>query len=163
MEPIWLVEARRHLGLREIPGKGHNKQILKWWSAIRAPFTDDETPWCAGFVGGCFEAVGMKSSRSAAARSYMKWGSKLDGPALGCVVVFWRGRPDGWSGHVAFVVGETKSGHLMCLGGNQSNAVTVAPFDKQRVLGYRWPLGPTVPSFNLPVLRSDGVLSDDEA
>jgi hypothetical protein len=51
-EPRWLAEARRHLGVREIAGRKHNPLILRWWTLIRAPFTDDETPWCAGFVGG---------------------------------------------------------------------------------------------------------------
>lgn len=69
-EPVWLRIARGYLGQREIVGRKHNPLILRWWQRIRAPFTDDETPWCAGFVGGVLEEAGIKSSRSAAARSY---------------------------------------------------------------------------------------------
>jgi uncharacterized protein (TIGR02594 family) len=148
----WIIEARRHIGLREIPGKGTHKQILKWWSLIRAPFTDDETPWCAGFVGGCFESVGIRSTRSAAARSYLRWGSPIDKPSFGCVVVFWRGSPQGWSGHVGFVMARDRSGeNIYVLGGNQRDGVNQKWFPTERVLGYRWPTA--VPEPLKPFLR----------
>src|SRR5437868_11136252 len=98
-DPRWLIKARSYIGLKEIKGRKHNPQILQWWTLIRAGFTDDETPWCAGFVGGVLESVGIKSSRSAAARSYLKWGVKLDEPVPGCIVVLERGAANG---HVFF-------------------------------------------------------------
>ena len=51
-DPVWLTRARAYLGLREIVGPKRNSQIVKWWQAIKAPFRDDETSWCGGFVGG---------------------------------------------------------------------------------------------------------------
>lgn len=140
MEPRWLVRAREFNGTREIPGKGHNPQILKWWSLIRAPFTNDETPWCAGFVGGVLEEMGIRSTRSAAARSYEKWGRKLDRPVIGCIVVFSRRG----GGHVGFYVGETRT-HILVLGGNQGDMVNVSRYPKNgtslKITGYRWPEG----------------------
>lgn len=160
-EPIWLTKARTYVGLREIVGRKHNPTILKWWALIRAPFTDDETPWCAGYVGGVLEEVGIKSSRSAAARSFLKWGTPLKNPAVGAIVIFERG--PGF-GHVGFVVGKDKAGNLMVNGGNQGNMVSVKPFALGRVLGYRWPTGMALPtSYTLPVLTSDGKLSANEA
>jgi hypothetical protein len=44
----------------------------------------------------------------------------------------------------------------MVLGGNQGNAVTVAPFDRARVLGYRWPPGFTVLGGPMPLIASNG-------
>ncbi len=165
--PSWLNAAFKYLGLWEWKGSDHNPKILEWWSKIRAPFTDDETPWCAAYVGGILEECGIKSSRSAAARSYTKWGFELSGPAVGAVVVFWRGKPSGWSGHVGFVVGKDQAGNLMVLGGNQGNQVTVRPFDVSRVLSYHWPDGQVHPErigfHNLPVVKSDGKLSTNEA
>lgn len=38
-----------------------------------------------------------------------------------------------------FVIALTEEGHPVGLGGNQGNAVTIATFDKSRVLGYRIP------------------------
>lgn len=163
-EPRWLRAARAHLALREIKGPKHNGLILKWWQAIRSAIRDDESPWCAAFVGGVLEECGIASSRSAAARSYLKWGRKLSKPAVGAVAVFWRGSPTGWSGHVGFVAGRDASGNLMILGGNQGDMVSVKPFSGARVLGFYWPLNVTdLPDHALPRLRSDGRVSTNEA
>jgi uncharacterized protein (TIGR02594 family) len=165
-DPVWLAEARRHVGQREIAGRRHNPLILRWWTAIRAPFADDETPWCAAFVGGVLEAVGIRSTRSAAARSYQRWGLNC-APAVGAVVVFWRGSPQAATGHVGFVVGRDQHGRLMVLGGNQGDAVNVRAFGLDRVLGYRWPPGfplpPAASVRDLPLVQSDGTVSTDEA
>ncbi len=159
-EPIWLHEARKHLGQKELKGAQHNPLILRWWTAIRAPFTDDETPWCAAFVGGVLESVGIKSTRSAMARSYLKWGFPIASPELGCVVVFERGPT---FGHVGFVMGRDLRGNLMVLGGNQGDAVTIAAFNPARVIGYRWPVAVPLIVATLPRFADGGALSQNEA
>lgn len=160
----WLDTAYKYLGTKEIKGAKHNPLILKWWAAIRAPFLDDEQPWCAAFVGGVLEECGIRSSRSASARSYLRWGRKIDIPAVGCIVVFWRGSPQSWSGHVGFLVGVDRSGNYMVLGGNQGDTVTIAPFARTRTLGLRWPEGVADASvFKLPLIHSDGTVSTNEA
>lgn len=163
----WLRLALSSLGLSEISGSQHNPLILQWWKAIRAPFTDDETPWCAAFVGGVLEHCGLRSTRSAAARSYQNWGTKLDGPCVGAVVVFWRGSPNSAKGHVGFVVGRDKFNNLLVLGGNQGNKVSIKAFPYGRVIGYRWPKaleapGPTGTMY-LPTLDVTSGLSTNEA
>ena len=136
-EPFWLTHARKYIGLKEYPGKSHNSKILSWWKAIKCSwFKDDETPWCAGFVGGVLEEMGIDSSHSAAARSYLKWARKLNSPALGAIAVFERGPTQG---HVGFVAGMTPNGHPIVVGGNQDNMVSMKAFDAARVLEYRWP------------------------
>lgn len=162
--PKWIDIARKYIGLTEISGKRHNATILSWWDRLKLPFTDDETPWCAGFVGGVLEEAGKASTRSAAARSYLKYGLELSKPCYGAIVIFWRGSPSGWSGHVGFVVGQDQRGNLMVLGGNQGNAVNIKAFGRNRVLGYRWPgIAPYPERYDLPVLNSDGSLSQNEA
>jgi hypothetical protein len=59
-------------------------------------------------------------------------------------------------GHVGFLVGTDERGRLMVLGGNQGNSVNVAPFDRSRVLGYRWPQTNIVPGGSLPLVASNG-------
>lgn len=164
-EPHWLVRARAYIGVREIKGPRHEPRIVKWWTAINAPFRDDETPWCGAFVGGVLDEAGLPIvAGGAAARNWLKLPVKLSRPAVGAVVVFWRGSPGGASGHVGFVVGRDRYDHLMVLGGNQSDAVNIKPFDRSRVLGYRWPsVWPAEERFVLPVLASDGRPSRDEA
>ena len=156
--------ARSYIGIHEIKGPKHEAKILEWWKLAKTPFTDDETPWCAGFVSGVLEEARIVSARTGWARGYLKWGTALSGPAYGSIVVFERGPT---SGHVGFVVGRDKFGNIMVLGGNQSDAVNIKPFPVSRVLGYRWPGELALPKFIgkglLPVLKSDGTLSNNEA
>lgn len=166
--PAWLARALAYLGQIEIKGNEHNPLIIGWWEKIKTQFRDDETPWCAAFVGGVLAELGYTPQYSASARSYLKWGSELKGPRLGAVVVFWRGKQDGWSGHVGFITGRDRNGNLLVVGGNQGDRVSVASFPLSRVLGYRWPGGNAVArrtdTFgDLPVYASDGKLSQNEA
>lgn len=167
--PIWLRVARSYLGLREYPGSRHNPKILEWWTTCRLPFTDDETPWCSGYVCGVFEECGMRSTRSAAARSWLwqDWGVRLRGPAVGAVVVFYRKDRKGPYGHVGIVVGKDQFGNLMVIGGNQGNRVSIKPFSTGRVLSYHYPKGHPLPERtgmrSLPVVNSNGRLSKNEA
>ncbi len=147
-EPAWLQLARQHIGTREIPGARHEPKILQWWRAIRrAGIRDDETPWCAAFVGAMLEQCGIVSSRFEGARSYLTWGVPLAQPALGCIVVL--GRDGG--GHVGFVCGVDRAGQLLVLGGNQGNEVNVRAFPRARVLAYRWPQALPLPGTTLTI------------
>jgi uncharacterized protein (TIGR02594 family) len=137
-DPKWVEIARSLIGLKEVAGSQHSPEILKFWRDIRrGGIKDDETPWCAAFVGACLERAGIQSSRFESAKSYLQWGTALKEPCLGCIVVFTR---DG-GGHVGFVVGKDSAGRLLVLGGNQSDAVNVKAFPLARVSGYRWPAG----------------------
>lgn len=171
-QPAWLAIANGYLGTAEKKGPQHNAHVLKWWKEIGAPFKDDETPWCGAFVGGVLFEAGIKPvPGGASARAWLKLGSKklgygaeLDAPAVGCVVIFWRGSKSGANGHVGFVVGKDQRGNLMVLGGNQGDAVTIKPFGKERVLGYRWPgVYPYPERFKLPVFDTTAALSSNEA
>ena len=164
-DPAWIATAKSYLGQKEVKGPQHNPHILKWWKKIGAPFQDDETPWCGAFVGGVLAETGIKpAAGGAAARNWNKFGKKLAKAAVGCIVVFWRGSPQGYSGHVGFVVGKDQYGNLMVLGGNQADAVNIKPFGRDRVLGYRWPgIAPYEERYNLPVIGSDGRVSTNEA
>lgn len=137
-EPKWLNKARTFLGTREAPGKKHNPTILKWFKdSGHGWISDDETAWCAAFVGAMLAAAGEKGSGSVAARSYMKWGKALSKPVPGAIVVFKRGNSK-WQGHVAFFLRDLGD-KIEVLGGNQSNSVSIARYKKKDLLGYRWP------------------------
>lgn len=168
-EPAWLRVARSYLGLREYRGNRHNPKIVEWWIKLGLPFRNDETPWCAGYVCGVLEEVSIRSPRSAAARSFhwKNWGTVLNEPAVGAVVSMWRGSKRGAYGHVGFVVGRDRFDHLMVIGGNQGNCVSIKPFECARVLSYHWPREanpPTEVGFNkLPMVKSSGRVSKNEA
>lgn len=164
-EPSWLAKARGYLGLREIPGAKHNSTILRWLTDLKAPFRDDETAWCGTFVGAVMRESGFEPVKNPwGARNWLNFGVKQAQPAVGSVVVFWRGSVNGWSGHVGFVVGQDQAENLMVVGGNQGDAVSLKPFGRERVLGYRWPAGQPLPTAGpLPVILSDGRVSRNEA
>ena len=135
-DPAWLSEARKWMGVAEIPGKKHNPVIRNWLIGLKAWWEDDETPWCGVFVAHCIRVSGRDLPKEwYRARAWAAAGTKLERPAYGCIVVFSR---DG-GGHVGFVVGQDAAGNLLVLGGNQGNRVSVAAFSKSRVLAYVWP------------------------
>lgn len=157
----WLALARSYLGMAEIPGPGNNQTISRWLGMLGGWWNDDETPWCGTFVAACLVEAGQRKPRHwFRARAYLDYGHELDRMAYGSIVVFERGG----GGHVGFVVGRDRRNRVMCLGGNQGNRVSIAPFELWRVLGYRWP--PTdayLPVYPLPVLDAAGPSSSMEA
>lgn len=157
-EPEWMRQAVQFIGLSEIAGPKHNETILKWWRDIkRGGIKSDEVPWCAAFVGAMLEQSGVVSTRFESARSYLDWGQKLTHPVYGCVAVFSR---DG-GGHVGFVTGLANDGKLLILGGNQSNAVNIRAFGRDRLTGLRWPKG--VPVLAKPLVVGSADTSTSEA
>ncbi|MDQ9023162.1 TIGR02594 family protein [Acinetobacter sichuanensis] len=152
----WMIEAKKHIGLREIVGKQHNKTILGWIKGLGGWFTDDETPWCGTFVAHCLKTAGVKYPKHwYRALDYVNYGSKLTKPAYGCVAI--KTRKGG--GHVCFVVGrDQKTKKLVCLGGNQSNAVSYALYSDGEFQEFRWygkTSRPAESRYNLELL--DGV------
>lgn len=137
-DPVWLQQAKRHLGTREWPGRRHNPSVVRFFA--RAGFSgirDDETPWCAAFVNAVLADVQLPTTGKLTARSFLKWGTPIDTAKRGAIAVFRRGRST-WQGHVGFVL-DADATHITLLGGNQSNAVTKARYPRAKLLGLRWP------------------------
>ena len=162
-EPRWLPYARTFVGLREIPGKTHAPQVTKWLRQMRAWWDDDETPWCGVFVDGVLRDLNIPTAKASyRARAWLDWGTPIVKPTMGAVVVFNGGAKRAGAGHVGFVVGVDLLGRIMVLGGNQANAVNIAPFARDRVLGYRWPTTEPLPmQVSLPLLASNGTPSSE--
>lgn len=128
--------AKKYLGLKEIPGPKHNNVILGWLTELGAWWKDDETPWCGVFVAECFRQCGSNLPKYwYRAKGWLDWGIALKEPIDGCVVILER---EG-GGHVFIFMGYDKKGNIVGIGGNQGNQVSIAAFDKTRVIGYRWP------------------------
>jgi len=159
-EPTWLQEARRHVGLREIPGAPTAPAISRWLQQLGAWWRDDETPWCGVAVAAWMQAAGVGPLPKfwMRARAWADWGQPLEGPAHGCVAVF--ARQGG--GHVGLVVGRDRADNLLVLGGNQGDAVNVRAFPLDRVLAYRWPPGQPLPML-AELARGEAAVSTSEA
>ncbi len=138
LEPLWLAEAWRELGQSEISGPRHNPRITAFFKELgHERHARDEVAWCAAFVGACLERSGLKSTRSLMARSYARWGDELDAEVAGAVAVLSRG-PNPALGHVGFLVGWS-SEKVWLLGGNQKDQVSVASYERRRLVALRWP------------------------
>jgi uncharacterized protein (TIGR02594 family) len=167
LDPIWLRIAKTHLAIEEIEGYKHNPIILGWWNRLGLNVFDDETPWCSAFIGGCLLEAGLLASRSGMARSYEHWGIRLPGPAIGAVATMWRGSRASGQGHVTLVCGRNKSNQLMGLGGNQSNKVSIAAFNDDRITGYFYPSSYPIPKScklsDLPLINIKGQVSNSKS
>ena len=157
----WIASARLYIGVREVPGPKNSTVIAGWLTKLKAWWSDDATPWCGTFAATCLTDAGLTPPKDwYRAMAWLTLPVSLSRPAYGCIVVFTRQG----GGHVGFVVGKDKAGNLMVLGGNQGDAVNIKPFAVSRAAGYRWPSAyPSAGRFNLPVLDSDGKLSENEA
>lgn len=131
--------AETYLGLKEYPGARHNETVVGFAAAVGHSWVkDDETPWCASFVGAVLAQVGLPHTGKLNARSYLTWGEEVNlaDAEVGDIVVFWRGSMSAATGHVGFYAGKDERG-ILVLGGNQGNAVSVATYPFNRLLAVR--------------------------
>lgn len=158
----WMDEARRKMGLHE---RRDNRALRRWLFSDGKTLGDPaKLPWCGDFVETCIALTLPDEDLPAnpyGARNWMGFGVPVR-PQVGAVLVFWRGRRDGWKGHVGFYVAED-SGHYHVLGGNQDNAITVARLDKERLLGARWPETAERPNGTTARRAAIGTVSTNEA
>lgn len=130
--------ARKEIGTKEIVGKKHSATVVAYFRDAGHPeIVDDETAWCAAFVGAMLARSGVKPTGSLAARSYLKWGTPvgLAEAKPGDLVIFQRGSSS-WQGHVGFYVGHDGT-TISVLGGNQANKVSIAKHPQAKLLGIR--------------------------
>lgn len=144
MEPLpdsdipWLAEALRVHGLHE---QRDVSRLRQWFDRSVSHIDPREIPWC-----GAFEATIMRKWRPdielpknpLGAKQWAHFGNQCS-PQLGCVMVFHRGSPSDWRGHVANYLGESTTAYYV-IGGNQTNAVTKTWIVKKRFFMARWPL-----------------------
>ncbi len=129
-----LDTAATALGLNETDKAAALNDYLQTGGQNLDPAT---TAWCAAFVNATLQQSGGQGTNSLAARSFLDWGQAVDQPQPGDIAVFSRGDPNGWQGHVGFFQGYNPDGTINVLGGNQGDAVSVAAYSPDRLLGFR--------------------------
>lgn len=162
--PPWHEELLRRKGLHETRDRF---SLMAWLRSDGKTLGDpSKLPWCGDAIETCIaltlpdEPLPMNPYL---ARNWLKLGIGLETPALGAVLVFWRGSKAGTSGHVGLYVGEDAEA-LHVLGGNQSDAITIARLDRSRLLGIRWPKSYPKSSVGRVLLSfRGGAISSDEA
>lgn len=163
--PPWYEELLRRKGLHEVK----NRSALMAWLRSDGKTLGDpaKLPWCGDAIQTCLALTLPDEPQPVnpyLARNWLKLGNPLGEPALGCILVFWRGSKTGTSGHVGLYAGEDAQGYLHVLGGNQSDAITIARLDKARLLGMRWPATYPQPTTGRVMLSAAGApISSNEA
>lgn len=129
--------AQAEVGTAEWKNGNNPKVVAYFKDSGNAGVKDDETAWCAAFVGAMLKRAGLKGTGKLNARSYLEWGTPVDRKDAkpGDIVIFKRGNSS-WQGHVAFFV-KDRGALIDVLGGNQSDAVNVKGYQAAMLLGIR--------------------------
>lgn len=163
-EPVWMREARRMMGLKEIAGAKSNPVIISWAQTlggwIKGYYTNDDIPWCGLFMAHCIGSTLPAEHLPANPLGALNWSSfgRSIGPCVGAILTFHRTG----GGHVGLYVGEDKAAYHV-LGGNQSNSVSITRVEKGRLEDARWPVTADAPVAGRVWLTINGELSKNEA
>lgn len=140
----WMAE--RWIGLKEFPKKRSNPFVLGMLQLDQSWPEDDEVPWCSAFVNFVCWQLRKVRSKSLRARSWLLCGTPVakELAKIGWDVVILAATGQNQPGpeiiaapgHVGFFAGYVED-HVYVLGGNQGNAVSVAPFPVASILGVR--------------------------
>jgi len=161
--PRIIVEARKLIGTKEVPGQGDNIEILKWAESIglEKDYRKDNIPWCGLFVAYvCHQADLQIVANPLWARNWVNFGVGQKVAMLGDILVFVR---DG-GGHVGIYVGEDSLSYHV-LGGNQSDMVCITRIRKERCVAIRRTAWKISQPENVRVIKLEatGVVSENEA
>ena len=148
----WITEAKIALGRNEARDR---TWLMDWLKRDGRSLGDPgKNPWCGDFVETCIRTglpdeplLGALGTNPYWARNWLLFGQETK-PVTGAVLIFERGS----GGHVGFAVGQDDT-YFYVLGGNQSDAVTIARIAKSRLLGARWPATVPARQQRLPTMR----------
>ncbi len=139
--------AERFLGIAEVPGHMSNPLVLAMLQLDAKWPADDEVAWCSAYCNFIAWLLNLPRSKSLAARSWLAVGTVIPlakaEPGFD-VVILSRGDPPqpgplviDAPGHVGFFAGFDRVSGVKLLAGNQHDAVSIATFRAEQVLGVR--------------------------
>jgi uncharacterized protein (TIGR02594 family) len=134
-----LIEILSRYGMSEVAGAQSNPEIIAMGKDLGFDIVDDsETAWCSLALNYFAKKCGYEYSNSLAARSWLKMPNQIVvlNPEIGDVVVLWRESPDSWKGHIGLFISQDVHS-VYVLGGNQGDKISIMPYNRDRVLGYR--------------------------
>lgn len=165
--PRLLKTAIALYGTAEVPGPANNPSIMQWAKAsgLAKVYKADSTAWCGLFMAyAALQAGWTPPVNPLLARNWQEFGVRAKTPMLGDVLVFWRGKRNGYQGHVGIYVGEDATAYHV-LGGNQADRVTIKRIAKDRLLQARRCKWNIAQPGNVRVVRlaATGAISTNEA
>ncbi|HEX2208948.1 MAG TPA: TIGR02594 family protein [Longimicrobium sp.] len=143
-DPPWYNHAWMELGPHPTSAGTENLRLAEYQKTVAYSATDDQVSLASAFANWAMQQAGLRGTGEAGARSWLKWGRKLDRPIRACVVVLSRPGGDPTRADVGFYVDEEPD-RLLVLGANEGDGVGITPYPRSRVLGYRWPLDQPAP------------------
>ena len=121
----------------QVPGAaGVLLEALRWRGRTARQLGLPTQLWCADFMNFVLKRSGGKGTHSRAARSFLDYGKKLDGPRVGAIAIMYRTRN---GGHVGVVRGTDGQGNPIIVSGNHGPTVTQSVYPKERVMAYVMP------------------------
>lgn len=137
-KPPWITAAAEALGWHETRD---NARLAAWLKRDGMALGNPAAlPWCGDFCQSAL-ALGLPGEELPGdlgrnpfwALHWRLFGRRVE-PGYGVIAV----KPRTGGGHVTFLVGEDAT-DFYCLGGNQSDSVSVARFPKSAFTDFRWP------------------------
>ena len=130
--------AQRFVGTEEMSGTMSNPQILAMLKLDDNWPEDDSVPWCSAFVNYIAWLLRLPRSKKLNARSWLEIGKvvNLEEAKSDFDIAIFKRSEDGVSGHVGFYAG-IEDDLIYVLGGNQSDSVKIATYNKVKLLGVR--------------------------
>jgi uncharacterized protein (TIGR02594 family) len=138
LEPLTRSRSDAIEAAAQVPGAaGVLLEALRWRGRTANQIGLPTKLWCADFMNFVLRRAGGKGTHSRAARSFLQYGVKLDGPRVGAIAIMYRQGPN--SGHVGVVRGTDGQGNPIIVSGNHGNTVRQSVYNKSRVLSYVMP------------------------
>lgn len=163
----WLDVMRAATGIAEVSGEGDNPKILGAAQYIASVYPEmqeycnqyihDSIAWCGLAAAYCLTVAGVRPPFGPTDTDKFLWAQsfahdpgfiQLEYPVFGCIVVMTRSG----GGHVSFYE-STSGSNYMCRGGNQSDAINLAPFAISSVIALMWPKDVPIPAADWKILR----------
>lgn len=167
--PPWLNEISKHMNLHE---RNDFQKLYAWLKSDGRTLGDPRVlPWCGDAVETAVRLAlhnepfpGALGRNPYLARNWMLFGKECS-DLYGAIAVFWRGTKTGNSGHVGFAIGyDPILRRYRIRGGNQSDSISDAWLNEDRLLGLRWPTSYVGEPQFLPYMDSKGaIVSVNEA
>jgi uncharacterized protein (TIGR02594 family) len=122
----------------QVPGAaGVLLEALRWRGRSAKQLGLPTKLWCADFMNFVLNKAGGKGTKSRAARSFLQFGKKLDGPRVGAIAIMYRAGPN--NGHVGVVRGTDGQGNPIVVSGNHGPTVMQSTYPKHKVMAYVMP------------------------
>jgi uncharacterized protein (TIGR02594 family) len=112
-------------------------EALRWRGRTARQLGLPTKLWCADFMNFVLRSAGGKGTHSRAARSFLQYGKKLDGPRVGAIAILYRRGPN--NGHVGVVRGTDGQGNPILVSGNHGHRVMQSVYPKAKVMAYVMP------------------------